>query len=288
MLTLALATATPVTLPAVLAQANDGDTIRLAAGTYRDVVIDRTFARGITIDAEKATVRGLRIAGGGILWQSGMVMAPDGRDGFAYLGYGALVTGTNVTFTGVTFTNAKKAVVLDRASGITIMDSVFIRLGEDGVIASRTSRLVVQGNRFTQTIGKPTTCLTRRGIVYGLARRDCIARFGLWVDGYHADAVQMRNAVVDATIANNVIDGNTQGVTQMDTVGDAPLRRITVEDNHVAANAHQITLGKCVDCVIRDNTVRRWRWNGYRAVIRRGRARRCGNQVQDEASDGRC
>lgn len=272
----------------MLASARPGDTIQLAAGQYRDVRIDRTFSSALTIDASAASVRGLQISGGGILWRGGTLMATAGRDGFAASGYGALVTGSNVTFSGVTVTNAKKGMVVDRAQGVTVMDSTFIRLGEDGIIASRTARLTVLRSRFTQTVGRPTRCTTLFGVIEGLSQRDCLARPGVWVDGYHPDAVQMRNGVTDALIAENVVEGMTQGLTQMESVGDAPLVRIRIERNTVAANGHHITLYGCNGCVIRNNLVRRWRRDTYRAVIRQGRARRCENDVQDEGQDGRC
>ena len=188
LLILAIITATPRTLPAALASARSGDTIRLAEGSYRDVRIDRTFSPAVTIEATDTIVRGLRIAGGGVLWRGGTVSAPAGRNGFAAAGYAALVTGQNVTFSGTTFTNAKKAMVLDRAKGVTVMDSSFLRNGEDGIIASRTARLTVLRSRFALTMAKASSCTTVDGIVYRIARRDCLAHAGVWADGYHPDA----------------------------------------------------------------------------------------------------
>lgn len=287
---LALVAATPATLDRVLQQARPGDTIKLAPANYRNIAIRRNYPTAITIDATDANVRGLQISGGGVLWRSGTLQATGGRYGFASLGYAALVTGRNVTFSGVTFTNARKGIVLDRASGISVQDSQFIRLGEDGIIASRVNRLAVQRNRFLQVLPKPTTCIIPGGsIINGLTKRDCDDRRGVWKDGYHADAVQMRNAVVDAVISDNVVDAKTQGFTQMDTVGDRPLERVRIERNTIAADAHHITLGRnCRSCSIRDNIVSRNRYSRNRAVIRPGAARRCQNRVQDEDADGRC
>ena len=288
LLILAIITATPRTLPAALASARSGDTIRLAEGSYRDVRIDRTFSPAVTIEATDTIVRGLRIAGGGVLWRGGTVSAPAGRNGFAAAGYAALVTGQNVTFSGTTFTNAKKAMVLDRAKGVTVMDSSFLRNGEDGIIASRTARLTVLRSRFALTMAKASSCTTVDGIVYRIARRDCLARAGVWADGYHPDAVQMRNGVTDVLLSGNVVEGMTQGLTQMGTTGDAPLARVRIEGNTVAADGHHITLANCSGCIIRNNVVRRWRRNTYKAVIRPGAARRCENQAQDEPDDGPC
>lgn len=74
----------------------------------------------------------------------------------------------------------------------------------------------------------------------------------------------------------------------MDTIGDAPLWRIRIERNSVAATIHHVTLTNCIECVIRANVVRRYRPTSYKAVIRPGRARRCENDTIDEPRDGRC
>ena len=288
LLALALVTATPATLPLVLETVRPGDTIALRSGTYATVVIRRTFSTPITIDASGSFVRGVQISGGGVVWRSGTIIAPLGQEGIGSTGYGALVTGTNVTFSGVYFSKARKGIVLDRAARVTISDSTFRGIGEDGVIASRTAGLTIVRNTFDRTVGKPSTCVTKKRVIRGLAKRDCEAQGGVWDDGWHPDAVQMRNAVTDAVITDNVLDGNTQGLTQMDTAGDAPLQRVRIERNTVSVNAHHITLGDCAGCTIRGNTVRRWRRDSYKAIIRPGKARRCGNVVQDEASDGRC
>lgn len=288
LLALALVTATPGTIAQTLDSVRPGDTIVLRSGSYRNIVIRRTFATPITIDAAGATVRGLRITGGGVIWRSGTILSPQGADGIGANGYGALVNGSNVTFTGVTFSQARKGVVLDLARRVTITDSFFRALGEDGIIASRTAGMTVLRNTFDRTIGKPTTCTVGRGVLRGLSRRDCVGRRGIWIDGFHPDAMQMRNAVTDAVIADNVVNADTQGITQMDTIGDAPLARIRIERNRVAGTIHHITLGNCNGCTIRDNVVRRWRPDSYKAVIRSGRASRCGNEAQDEPRDRRC
>ena len=288
LLALALVTAMPSTLAQTLDTARPGDTIVLQSGNYRNIVIKRIFATPITVDASGSTIRGLAISGGGVVWKSGTIIAPKGTNGVGPDVYGALVTGTNVTFSGVTFSSSRKALVLDRAKKITISDSFFRGVGEDGIIASRTEGLTVVRNTFDRTVGKPTSCTIPSGVVRGLSRRDCQKRRGRWIDGFHADAVQMRNGVTDALIADNVVNANTQGLTQMDTIGDAPLRRFRNERNSVTATIHQVTLGACIDCVIRANMIRRYRPANHRAIIRPGRAKRCENDTVDEPRDGRC
>jgi len=282
--------ATPATLSAAIAAAAPGDTISLAPGSYGPVTIKRSWSRQVTINAGRATVRGLVITGAGVRWRSGTLAAAGGKDGFAGAGYAVRITGARVRLDGVLITDAKKGVVLDGATDVTIADSRFLRLGEDGVIVSRTSGLTIVRNRFAETIGKPTSCAIAMDVVLGLSSRDCLAKGGLWKDGYHPDAIQMRNAVVRFLIEGNIIEGATQGVTQMDTTGDAPLGPGLIWRNRLATSSyHPITIGVSFDVVIRDNSVRRAPGSTVKAIIIPGQARRCGNDVPDEkVQDGAC
>lgn len=282
--------ATCATIALALMSAKGGETINLK-GDCPQTTIRAKPARIVTVNAGGATVRGLWfVNAANIRWRSGTIRAPKGALASSGDGYGALVRGsTNIRFDGVLFTDAKKALVTDDTDRVTIADSRFLRYGEDGIIANRTRGLTVVRNRFGEIVGKPTECTVAGGVLPGLAKRDCDAQGGAWIDGFHADAVQMRNATTDVLIADNVVAGLTQGLTQMDTTGDAPLQRVRIVGNTVTADAHHISLGSnCEGCAIERNTVRRWSTSSYRAVIRPGAARRCGNDVQDEKSDGGC
>lgn len=173
--------------------------------------------------------------------------------------------------------------VLDGASVIVIANNSFDKVGEDGIIASNSSRVNIVGNTFKNTIGKPTVCTFLNGTASGLAQRDCLARGGTWVDGYHPDAIQMRNGMNAVLVSGNTVKGNTQGITQMDTTGDAPLRGVQIDRNTVAVmQGHSITLGdNCIDCMIRWNTVTRGLGSTSTTAIRPGAALACGNKVQD-------
>lgn len=288
--------ATCATLPAAVATAPAGSTINLAKGsTCENLVLKRTIAGAVTINAGRSTAKGVTFTGSGMTWRSGAIIAPKGVTGKAGEVYGALIRGyggkptSKIRIEGVAFGLSRKAIVIDTASDITITKNRFDGVGEDGVIASAVKRLTLTSNTFRNVVGKPTSCTTAGGVTPGLSAAACTAQGGAWTDGYHADAVQMRNGVTDALIADNVINADTQGITQMDTTGDAPLARVRVERNSIAATIHHITLGSnCVDCLIRGNTIRRFKPASYRAVIRPGAARRCGNDVQDEKPDGNC
>jgi nitrous oxidase accessory protein NosD len=279
--------ATCATILGVLAAAKGGESITLK-GDCGAITITRSYPRPVSIQADGASVRGLFITGGqNISWRGGTISAPQGPHGAGRDGYGILIrNAAKVSITGALITNAKKSVVLDGAKDVTLNDNRFQHYGEDGVIASITKGLTVLRNTFSDQIGKPTECSAAGKITLGLSRRDCVARGGAWVDGYHNDAVQMRNGVADALIAHNQVTGETQGITQMDKKGDAPLENIRIEFNTVMTDGyHPITLGDCKSCTIRMNTVRRAKGSSKKSVIlAQPGVLVCGNTVPDMPS----
>lgn len=288
--------ATCATLAALVLNAPARATISLSNATCTGIVLKRMAPGVVTIKAGGSTMRGLTIAGSNIRWRSGTIVSPKGVDGKAAEVYGLWVRGNaarparNVRVENVRFGFSRKAAVIDGASDVTIADSRFDGYGEDGIIVSATVGLDVLRNRFVNIVGKATSCTTAGRVIPGLSSRDCKARRGAWADGFHTDAIQMRNGVENAVIRGNTIRGKTQGITQMDTAGDAPLKNILVEQNEVWADIHHITLGGegCISCRIERNKVRRFAPDAYKAVIRSGPALRCGNDVQDEKPNTGC
>jgi parallel beta-helix repeat protein len=279
--------ATCATILGLLTTAKGGEAITLK-GDCGAISITRSYPKTVTIQADGASVRGLVIARGqNISWRGGTISAPQGAHGRARDGYGVLIRdAANVSITGALITNAKKGIVLDGARDVTLNDNRFQRYGEDGVIASDSKGLTILRNTFADQIGKPTQCNVDDKVTLGLSRRNCVALGGVWVDGYHNDAVQMRNGVADALIAHNKVEGETQGITQMDQEGDAPLENIKIEFNTIQTDAyHQITLGNCTACSIRMNTVLRAKGSTKKALIRaQPGALVCGNTVPDMPS----
>ena len=279
--------ATCATILGVLAAAKGGETIALK-GDCPAITITQSYSKPVTIQADGASVRGLAVVGGqNISWRGGTISAPKGAHATGRDGYGVLIRdAAKVSITGALITNAKKSIVLDGARDVTINDNRFQRYGEDGVIASNTKGLTILRNTFADQIGKPTECTVGGKVTLGLSRRDCVGRGGAWVDGYHNDAVQMRNGVADALIAHNQVEGQTQGITQMDKQGDAPLENIRIEFNTVRTDGyHQITLGACTSCSIRQNEVRRANGSTKKSVIRAEPGTMvCGNTVPDMPS----
>lgn len=279
--------ATCATILGVLAAAKGGETITLKGDCAR-ITITRSYSRPVTIQADGAKVRGLVVTGGqNISWRGGAISAPQGPHGSGRDGYGVLIRdAAKVSITGALITSAKKGVVLDGAREVTLNDNRFQHYGEDGVIASNTKGLTILRNTFADQIGKPTQCNVAGKITLGVKRRDCVALGGAWVDGYHNDAVQMRNGVADVLIAHNQVEGRTQGITQMDKKGDAPLENVRIEFNTVRTDGyHPITLGTCVSCSIRQNEVRRAKGSSKKSVIRAQPGTMvCGNTVPDMPS----
>ena len=277
--------ATCANLAALLLQAQGGETYILR-GSCAAIAITARPHSTVTVDASGATVRGLTITGGNIRWLGGTISAAAGAFAVGPPGYGVLLRGaTEVRFDGITVTAAKKGLVLDGSAGVTFADSRFTRYGEDGIIASNSDRVAIIRNRFGEVIGRPTSCVIGTTTIQGLSGRDCLDRRGIWTDGYHCDAVQMRNAMTNVLIEGNVVEGATQGLTQMDTAGDAPLQRVLIRSNIVRTDGyHRITLGNCINCLITGNTVARAEGSTKKAIIIPGQAVECGNTVEDGRS----
>lgn len=272
--------ATCTTLLAALAQAAPGATVELT-GTCGPIELRAAYPRAVTIDASRATVRGLRISGRNITWKGGTLAAADGQRSDGPRGYALHISGTGVTITGVTFTDARLGVLVHKAAQVRLEDNVFNGMRADGVQLVASSGIVIARNRFENSRPNPPFCRTPSGVTLpNVRQRDCN---GEWQDGDHSDAVQMRDGVTHVLIENNVITGNTQGIAQMDTTGDKPLADIRILSNEIATdNFHHITLTDCSGCRIERNIVKRAAGSQRKAVIRAGAATRCGNKVEDE------
>lgn len=257
--------ATCATLAALIA-ANPGATISLPKQTCVDLRIAAKPAKRVTINAGGSTIRLLRITGGNIRWRGGTIQAIETPFTTGPAGYGVWLNGaTNVRLDGVLVTAARKGIVVAGGSDITIADSRFWRVGEDGIIAAGVRGFIVTRNSFSETIGKPTECAVAGVVTTGVAKRDCA---GTWTDGTHGDAIQMRDGVADARLEGNAISGGTQGITQMDSPGDAPLERVRALRNTIRTDRqHKLTMYACIKCEVSFNTVGRAPGSASRPVI---------------------
>lgn len=279
--------ATCATLAAILAAAQGGETITLAKGSdCPTVIINRRFPKRVTVNAGGTVVRGLRVRDGGNLrWRSGQIRAAKGMIGTGADGYAVhLLRAADVRVDGVVLTDARIGLVADGGQRLTVADSRFWRLRADGINAQKVDGLTITRNSFDESQPLPSSCVTISSITFGVAQRDCV---GIWTDGDHPDAIQLRNGVRRVTITFNTIRGQTQGAAQMDGPGDEPLEAAVVEHNDVAVDAyHPITFGNCIDCRIRFNRVVRVPGSAKKARIIAGPGViECGNMVQDAASE---
>lgn len=272
--------ATCATLAAMLSYVSAGDTIQIT-GDCGPVEISRSFTKPVIIDATQATIRGLRITGANIDWRGGTLRAQDGLQGVGPRGYALYVSGTGVSISSATITDARMGAVVVNARNVKFRKNRFWRLRSDGINTSMTNGLTVSYNRFEESIPNPTKCILASGkVLTSVSYRNCD---GTWIDGDHADAVQMRNGVENAVLDHNVVSGNTQGLTQMDTTGDLPLKNVRLWANVVqVAHFHTLTLYTCTGCRIDGNTVKRPTGSTIKAIIREGAATRCGNSAQDQ------
>lgn len=274
--------ATCATIAAILSSASGGEIIQLT-GTCPTVKVTKLYKSRVTVQADKATVKGLSVTGGNITWQGGVIQAAAGAFSTGPDGYAINLRGAaSVNIENVRVTDARKGLVMDGAKSVIILNNTFDRVGEDGIIASASSTVNIVNNRFENTVGKPTVCSFLVGLTSGLSSRDCISRGGKWLDGFHPDAVQMRNGMSQVIVANNTITGATQGITQMDTTGDKPLSHVFVRNNITKTSTyHPLTLGNCIDCEITGNSVTRAAGSTVKTQIIPGAAMACDNSVQD-------
>jgi hypothetical protein len=273
--------ATCATVAAMLAYASGGDTIQLT-GNCGPIEIAKDYDRPVIIDATNARVRGLRITGTNVDWRGGTLSAQDGPQGTGPRGYAVYISGgAGVSISNATITAARMGAVVVKSRDIKFLKNNFTRLRVDGLNVSLTQGLTVSYNRFEQSLPNPSTCLLAGGkMVPGIKKSACR---GAWTDGDHPDAVQMRNGVVGAVLDHNTVLGNTQGLVQMDTAGDAPLSKVRIWANTVQTSTyHPITLYVCNSCSIEGNTVKRAAGSPLKSVISQGRAARCGNIVPDQ------
>lgn len=271
--------ATCAAFASILASLPPGETVKLT-GTCPAISISRTFAPPMLIDAHNAIVYGLSITGGGIIWRGGTIRASSGENGIARAGYGAFVSGKNVTLEGVRFIDSNRGVVSNGAINLSVRRSQF-DLGQDGIIAAGGSDLEISFNNFRMVTSKPMTCLAGSVLINGISARLCKEKQGIWHDGWHQDAIQIRNGIKGIKIIGNKISGVGQGIGEMNAKSDEPLSDVLIENNDVSVSGfHSITIGKnSINVVIKRNVVRQS--TGRRTIIRApDSAVVCDNDVQ--------
>jgi hypothetical protein len=243
------------------------------------------FDAPLVVEAAGRRVEGLAIDNGGnITWQGGEIVAPGGAPQRGVAGaqfYAVLVNrGDAVTLDGVHLTDARKAVTVRSSSRVTLRNAHCDGLVEDCMIVSDSQTIQYLDN----VIGpfKRYLPLCERGgvVTQAVPRRDCEGSGGTWTDGWHSDALQLRNGTSDVLARGNRIATTGQGLTQMDAPTDRPLANVRFENNVIAAGRHGLTLTNCDGCRISGNRLTT-SVPGWKSVVKPGKAMACGNDVPD-------
>lgn len=190
--------ATPANLPAMLATAAGGDTLRLSPGAYPRInLAGRKYSPRLRIDATGATIAGVTLTGAnGITWNGGSVSAMFGIAAVGADGYGFAALGAkNVSITGAEISEANKGIAIGLdAENIVVADNKLTGNLGDGIVIGGGKNIVIAGNR----IGPP--------IVFDPT--------------YHRDGIQFWAGVQGITIYGNTIKGDTQGITDLGPTKD--------------------------------------------------------------------
>ena len=271
----------------LLAAMAPGQTVRLPAGEHELVQIrGKRFDPPVTIVADGAIVRGVQMwDSAGIIWRGGVIMAPTGMGENGPNAWGVDARRVQgVRFENVTVTNARLAMIFSDSRGIVVRDSTFTGLRSDGLNIVSTSDVLVEKNVFTNF--KPTKATGSKAD-------------GTWKDGDHPDAIQMwvnkpTDAMSDVTIRNNVVDGDTQGISTFGPTGRGH-SRIHILNNRLRVKYPAgAVLVDCTDCSIRGNVVETIPGAPYRAHIwlnKSPTAIVCGNDVKafpDHMAEKKC
>lgn len=300
-------TATPGTLPAILAAAGDGDTVVLAKGQYSNLALkNRTYATPLTIDARAATifgfrttnVDGLKVIGGEFRLPPPTVNAKNGKIGYhqaVRLDRSRNVTLTAATLKGTATVPGAPAdaygegigTLIYQSENVEVSDSQFSGL-KTGISVGRTEGFRFLRNTFSfQRSDGINIGESRKGLIEGNECRDTRRR-----DTEHADCIQLFSRptsppTADIVLRKNRVTGMTQGIGifnhTRDGVDDGGFDRIVIEENDIHVGfPNGIGLTDARDSIVRNNRIRTYPGAEYRASIAirgRGSVQRCGNEV---------
>ncbi len=239
LIALAILAADPSTVNGVLAAAKPGDTVRLVAGNYPQLMLrNRTFAPPLTIDASAATVAGIQVLSStGVHWTGG-TMAGNATLQTA-TGYGFLASQSkDISVASVHFNSFRTGVVFDRVTGGAITGNWLARMSADGIDIALSRSLSITHNACSEFQND------------GVSHPDCIQ---MW-------SRPEAPPVADITIDGNTTVGEAQGISLFnhirDGVDDGGFDRISITNNSVFNNsANGIAVYDCRGCTVRYNMV---------------------------------
>jgi hypothetical protein len=236
-------------LNAAVKAAKAGDTVVLAAGTYKELLVDdKISATAITFKSESATNPAVfgyarSIRSDGVVFQDlkvgrQMVVGVDQN----YTNMALVQDSKNVSFKGVTFSSTGadaqflgRGLFVRDSANVSVTSSDFSHLAV-GMCVMTTTGVTVQKNKFhdLRIDGSEFTAV-KNVLIDGNDFRDFRSSA---ID--HPDAIQFwtngtKKASTDIMISNNVIMPGTgagsQGIFIQDEVGGLPYERLTIKNN---------------------------------------------------------
>jgi hypothetical protein len=213
-------------------------------GSFSQITLNRAYP-SLLIMAHSAIVQGVRIVNAqNVEWIGGRIEASGGADATGPAGYAMLIQGSkNIRLSEVNFRNFNRGIVGGSGTQDVSITNNHFSGRQDGIIYSGGVNVTISYNTFEDFTPRPTTCVLPNGVnKTGLSSRDCGALGGTWTDGDHSDAIQFRNGCDGFTVAHNRIINVQQGIGQMDSTNDLPVKNFKVIGNEVQVlGFHSIT-----------------------------------------------
>ena len=263
--------ATGVNVQSIFATSKDGDTIVLSGIFGRTKLDNRSFAKGITIDASNArfsgqltmrSVSGVTIKGGlfGLnpgAWQNGSTVRTDLSSRVSFLnpvvvgaGLGrelgmSFIKSSDIKVWGGSFTGLRLGIGVSSVTNATLTSNRFTNSTSDGINIVDSHRVTASAN------------ICKSGAPSASAHPDCIQ---MWSGA----GLPMQS---DIMLLKNKAYGDTQGFTSFDPKAASGIR-ISMIGNLVNTSLPQgIACYGCFDSVVRNNTVFTIPGSRYRTML---------------------
>lgn len=240
--------ATPSNLAFTLAQAQPGDVVYLAAGSYGDVTLPvRNHSPSVTVVATPATLRTLTIRGtAGWNWRGGKIVTPLPPAAWRNV---MIDNARRIEVSGTTLTGGHTGMLITRGSSdIVARGNIATGLQSDGFNIATANRVTLANNTCSNFYPIPP--------VFDASGK-------MLKDGTHPDCIMMwsekdRPATSDITIVGNTMIGKMQGIAHFwhPTLGRDKVYRVKVLNNKVDVTYwHGIQLENTPGSEMRGNKV---------------------------------
>lgn len=247
----------------------DGDVIKLAPGTYSNIILrNANFANGITVTSadpnHPAVITDMKVRGSDGLTFSNLNLTNTGNLNLAFQFSGA----SNLTLDNLTVSGVPGSAAAMNAQLMLIRDSNHVQLtnsefsyGWHGVTILNTDFATVQSNYFHDL---------RTDGVRGGGNSDYTIRSNVFTSfhaapGDHSDAIQLWTTQTSQSASNIIIESNVvlrgngtpmQGILIGDVSGSLPFYNVIIADNMIAGTLFNgISASSIKNGYIADNIV---------------------------------